>query len=207
MMSWNSILTFHFTGYLDDERKTDVMRHAAGVIFPNFSEGFAIPIVEGALFGRPVICSNLRVFHEVTRTQALYFGPNSPDELAIRINEVLTSPAAYAESARRLREIVLERFSQQAMRRRLQQTLSEIAVLKPFHLDDGKTLYLGGVSDGKDPRRAGFSDTAVSVTRSWHLPPAHATGNAYTHPTTPLHQMPHPATELLLRELSSMVAC
>jgi glycosyltransferase involved in cell wall biosynthesis len=69
-MSWNSILTFHFTGYLDDERKTDVMRHAAGVIFPSFSEGFGIPIVEGALFGLPVICSNLRVFHEVTRTQA-----------------------------------------------------------------------------------------------------------------------------------------
>jgi glycosyltransferase involved in cell wall biosynthesis len=60
----------HFTGYLDDERKTDVMRHAAGVIFPSFSEGFGIPIVEGALFGLPVICSNLRVFHEVTRTQA-----------------------------------------------------------------------------------------------------------------------------------------
>lgn len=118
----------HFTGYLDDERKTDVIRHAAGVIFPSFSEGFGIPIVEGALFGRPVICSNLRVFHEVTRMQALYFDPNNPEELAARINELLANPATYAESARRLREIVLERFSQPVMQQRLQHILSEIGL-------------------------------------------------------------------------------
>lgn len=146
----------HFTGYLDDERKTDVMRHSAGVIFPSFSEGFGIPIVEGALFGRPVICSNLRVFHEVTRTQALYFDPNSPDELAARINELLANPAAYAESARRLREIVLQRFSQRAMQQRLQQTLSEIG------LSTGRVRGRQGLFPPEAARMAGPSGTGLA---------------------------------------------
>jgi glycosyltransferase involved in cell wall biosynthesis len=119
----------HFTGYLDDRRKADVMRHAAGVIFPSFAEGFGIPIVEGALFGVPVICSNLPVFHEVTRNLAVYFDPHSADELAARVNDLLANRAAYDETAwRRLREVVLSRFSQQAMQLRFQHAISEIGV-------------------------------------------------------------------------------
>jgi glycosyltransferase involved in cell wall biosynthesis len=121
----------YFTGYLEDEIKIDIIRHATGVIFPSFAEGFGIPIVEGALLGVPVICSNLKVFHEVTRTLALYFDPNSPDELARRIDELLRNPTAYAESARKLRNLVLRRFSQEVMQQRLQQTLSELGVLTP----------------------------------------------------------------------------
>jgi len=119
----------HFTGYLDDEHKTDLFCHASGVVFPSFSEGFGIPIVEGAMFDVPVICSNLQVFHEVTKNLALYFDPHNPGELADRINEVLASPAAHTESARQLRELVLRRYSQDAMRRRFEQTLSEIGIL------------------------------------------------------------------------------
>ena len=119
----------HFTGYLDDVRKVDIMQHAAGVVFPSFSEGFGIPIMEAALLGVPVICSNLKVFHEVTQNLALYFDPNSAAELALRVDEVLSNPTACAKSARVLREVVLRRFSQGVMRRRLQQTLSEIGIL------------------------------------------------------------------------------
>ena len=119
----------HFTGYLDDDRKADVIRHAAAVIFPSFSEGFGIPIVEGALLGVPVICSNLAVFHEITQNLAIYFDPNSVDELTMRINELLANRIAYVESATRLHEIVSTRFSQQAMQRRLQKTLRETGVL------------------------------------------------------------------------------
>jgi glycosyltransferase involved in cell wall biosynthesis len=116
----------HFTGYVDDLRKADLMRYAAGVIFPSFSEGFGIPIVEGALFGIPVICSNLPVFHEITRNLAAYFDPHSADELAARVTDVLTDPTAYAGTARRLREVVLRRFSQQMTRRRFQEALREL---------------------------------------------------------------------------------
>ena len=118
----------HFTGYLDDDRKADVMRHAVGVIFPSLSEGFGIPIVEGALLGVPVICSNLPVFHEVTQNMARYFNPQNPDELATRVNEVLTDRTGCTASALQLREDIVSRFSQHAMRLRLEETLREIGV-------------------------------------------------------------------------------
>jgi len=119
----------HFTGYLGDAEKADLMRRAAGVIFPSFSEGFGIPIVEGAVLGVPVLCANLPVFHEITQNLATYFDPHSADELAARIDELLADSAAYAESARSLRELVLNRFSQQAMQRRFEQTLVAMGIL------------------------------------------------------------------------------
>jgi glycosyltransferase involved in cell wall biosynthesis len=121
----------HFTGYLDDDRKVEVIRHSAGMIFPSVAEGFGIPIVEGALFGIPVICSNLSVFHEITSNMALYFEPGRPDELANRINEVLSNPTLYAEATRQLRDSVVRRFSQESMQQRLQQALSGIGVRLP----------------------------------------------------------------------------
>jgi glycosyltransferase involved in cell wall biosynthesis len=118
----------HFTGYLEDYRKADLIRHAAGVIFPSFLEGFGIPIVEGALFQVPVICSDSPVFREVTRDMAIYFDPHDPDALAMRIDELLRNPEAFVESAFRLREFVSRRFSQRLARGRLQQAFSEIGL-------------------------------------------------------------------------------
>jgi glycosyltransferase involved in cell wall biosynthesis len=159
----------HFTGYLDDERKADVVRHSHGLIFPSFAEGFGIPIVEGALFGVPVICSNLPVFHEITRNLALYFDPNSPEELARRIDELLRSPTVYAESARRLRDLVLRRFSQQVMQRRLQQTLSELGILtrrSPRSSDGVLQRWLLALWPSRPWERNQQASSKVSTTRT-----------------------------------------
>jgi glycosyltransferase involved in cell wall biosynthesis len=119
----------HFTGYLEDYRKADLIRHAAGVIFPSFAEGFGIPIVEGALFQVPVVCSDLPVFREITRNLAIYFDPQNPDELALRINDVLSNPKVFAASAFKLREFASRRFSQRVTKGRLCQALVNIGVL------------------------------------------------------------------------------
>jgi glycosyltransferase involved in cell wall biosynthesis len=132
----------HFTGYLEDEVKIDIIRHAIGMIFPSFSEGFGIPIVEAALLAVPVICSNLKVFHELTQNLALYFDPNSPDELVRKIDELLRDPTGYAESARGLRDLVLRRYSKQVMERRLQKTLSELGILTRRSPRSHETVFL-----------------------------------------------------------------
>lgn len=141
----------HFTGYLEDEVKIDIICHATGMIFPSFSEGFGIPIVEAALLAVPVICSNLKVFHELTQNLALYFDPNSPDELARRIDELLRDPTAYAESARRLRDLVLRRYSKRLMEQRLHKTLSELGILTRRPPRSRETLFLRIRSDLPSP--------------------------------------------------------
>jgi len=38
----------------------------------------------------PVVCSNIPTLREIYQDAALYFDPNDPKDIAIKINEVLT---------------------------------------------------------------------------------------------------------------------
>ena len=50
-------------------------------------EGFGIPILESFHLGCPVICSDIRVFHEIADNKAIYFDPFSSEDLAKKIAE------------------------------------------------------------------------------------------------------------------------
>jgi glycosyltransferase involved in cell wall biosynthesis len=119
----------HFTGYIGEHEKTEILRHATGVIFPSLAEGFGIPVVEGALFGKPIICSDIPVFREIANDLATYFDPYRPDELSFRVAQVLEDPGACAEAGEALRRVVSKRFSQQEMQKRLARILNEAGVL------------------------------------------------------------------------------
>jgi glycosyltransferase involved in cell wall biosynthesis len=56
--------------------------HMSALVYPSFAEGFGLPIIEAARFGKPVICSDLPVFREVGGEGALYFRLNDPAALA-----------------------------------------------------------------------------------------------------------------------------
>ncbi len=63
----------HFPGYVSDAEKFAYFRGARGVVFASLSEGFGIPIVEGAVMGLPVLCSDIEVFREVAGEDAYLF--------------------------------------------------------------------------------------------------------------------------------------
>jgi glycosyltransferase involved in cell wall biosynthesis len=117
-----------FTGYISDSAKLKILQGAAGVVFPSFAEGFGIPLVEGAVMGLPVLCSDIPVFRELARDDAIYFNPYDPKSLVNAIEETLSYPAIAQQKAELMRASVLERFSQDAMTRRLVTLLAEIGV-------------------------------------------------------------------------------
>lgn len=108
----------HFTGYLSDEKKLDLLRSCSGFVFPSLSEGFGIPIVEAATMGAPVICTDIEVFREVTYEKAYYFDPAKPDDLTRAIRELLSDPAK-GERAAELKSLVDEAFMQDEMAKRM----------------------------------------------------------------------------------------
>jgi glycosyltransferase involved in cell wall biosynthesis len=90
--------------------------HSRALILPSYAEGFGLPIVEAALRGRAVICSDIPVFREVGRDGALYFRVNDPMALAAAIEDFLSGarradPAqalrvSWAEAARKIVETI-----------------------------------------------------------------------------------------------------
>jgi glycosyltransferase involved in cell wall biosynthesis len=103
----------HFTGFISDRLKNELIANSAGLIFPSFYEGFGIPVLEGALQGVPVLCSSINVFREIVGDNSLYFDPNSEDDLVARVLETLRDPTAAKARATAAQAFVRERFMQE----------------------------------------------------------------------------------------------
>ena len=101
---------------VDDAELSYLYDRAAALVFPSYAEGFGLPIVEAARRGRPVICSDIPVFHEVGRDGATYFRVNDPAALGAAIGAFLSGDArpdpakaldlSWARAARRIVEVV-----------------------------------------------------------------------------------------------------
>lgn len=70
------------TGFIPDEEKTYLYKHAKIVVYPSLYEGFGLPVLEAMSVGTPVITSHAASIPEVGGDACLYFNPNSADELA-----------------------------------------------------------------------------------------------------------------------------
>jgi glycosyltransferase involved in cell wall biosynthesis len=65
-------------------------RDAEMFIYPSFYEGFGIPLLEAMVQGCPVTCSNRSCFPEIAEDAALYFDPYSIDDIAEKMEKILT---------------------------------------------------------------------------------------------------------------------
>ena len=66
--------------------------NSEGCVVPSRYEGFGLPTLEGMACGAPQILSNTSSLPEVGGTAARYFTPGNIEQLAGRINEVLSYP-------------------------------------------------------------------------------------------------------------------
>jgi len=82
----------HFLGFVNTEELQAVFKTATAMIFPSKFEGFGLPILEAFHAGLPVLSSNATVLPEVAQDGALYFDPDSPEELSTLMKVILDSP-------------------------------------------------------------------------------------------------------------------
>jgi glycosyltransferase involved in cell wall biosynthesis len=66
--------------YLPDAVIADFYRLADALFLPSREEGFGIPVIEAALSGRPVFCSDLPSLRELGGDAAFYFRPDDPPQ-------------------------------------------------------------------------------------------------------------------------------
>ncbi len=84
-----------FTGEIDDAHLQSLYAGASALIVPSLYEGFGLPLLEAMQLGCPVLSSSAASLPEVGGDAPLYFRPDSPDELAAAILQLL-SPATVA---------------------------------------------------------------------------------------------------------------
>ncbi|MEK7543837.1 MAG: glycosyltransferase family 1 protein [Patescibacteria group bacterium] len=84
-----SVLYF---GQADDAQLANLYAHAIAFVFPSLMEGFGLPALEALSFGCPVIVSDIPVFHEILGSQATYFNPQDPGDIAQKMSQNVVKP-------------------------------------------------------------------------------------------------------------------
>jgi glycosyltransferase involved in cell wall biosynthesis len=81
-----------FTGWMPDADTEGLLAASAGFVFPSFSEGFGLPVLEAMVRGVPVACSDRSSLPEVAGDAALLFDPAEPAQIAAAIERLLYEP-------------------------------------------------------------------------------------------------------------------
>ena len=79
-----------FTGYIHDQAKAVLLRHARVFVFPSLYEGFGLPVLEAQSARVPVVCSNTSALPEVAGDGALLIDPLDTAQLSKALRIAMT---------------------------------------------------------------------------------------------------------------------
>jgi glycosyltransferase involved in cell wall biosynthesis len=77
------------TGFVSEDRLSDLYSVASIFAFPSLDEGFGMPVLEAMSAGVPVICSNTSALPEVAGDAALLVDPSSLEEIAYSLGKLI----------------------------------------------------------------------------------------------------------------------
>lgn len=99
-------------GYITEEDKRYLYRHAKLFLFPSIYEGFGIPVLEAMEYGLPVITSRISSLPEVGGDAVLYVDdPFDIDGIAGNIDKICSMSVEEAEALGKKMELQVKKFS------------------------------------------------------------------------------------------------
>ena len=103
----------HFLGAVEDEEKFELLRHARCIVFPSNlrSESFGISLLEGAMFGKPMISSEIGTgtsYININGITGIVTPPNDP----ISLQEAMDNIWNNTEMAESMGKAAKKRFDQ-----------------------------------------------------------------------------------------------
>jgi glycosyltransferase involved in cell wall biosynthesis len=117
-----------FTGFVDDPRKFYAAADVFSICTPGFDGGetFAISLAEAMSMGLPVVCSDNPIFREVTRGNALFGDPHSPESLARCLMTLAKDADAARDMGRRNRQLAQSAYDSRKVADRIEETYLEV---------------------------------------------------------------------------------
>ena len=104
-----------FLGEVTDSELSSLYHYALSLVVPSFMEGFGLPALEAMANDCLVIASNIPSLQEVCKDAALYVDPRSIDDIADKLQLVVTQPKNYFAKMRSIGEQRVRSFSWQEM--------------------------------------------------------------------------------------------
>ena len=86
----NRGISLLLTGHVDEDELVFFYNQCAAFVFPSLHEGFGLPPLEAMSCGRPVLSSGLTSLPEVIQREDVLFDPEKPQEIAVKLAQVLT---------------------------------------------------------------------------------------------------------------------
>ena len=93
----NNIEGVRFTGFISDEQLSWVYQNAKALVHPSLSEGFGLTGLEAMHENTPVASSNATCLPEIYGDAALYFDPNSSEDIAEKTVQLIQDEELRAE--------------------------------------------------------------------------------------------------------------
>ena len=78
-------------GYVSDQDLAGLYSNSAVFVYPSYSEGFGLPVLEAMASGSPVLAANAASIPEIINFEEALFDPFDEDVIALKINKVLTN--------------------------------------------------------------------------------------------------------------------
>lgn len=74
-----------------DDELAAIYKRSLCFVYPSYNEGFGLPLLEAFACSAPVVCSRASCFPEIAGEAALYFDPNSAEDMAATILRCIRS--------------------------------------------------------------------------------------------------------------------
>jgi glycosyltransferase involved in cell wall biosynthesis len=81
----------------DERTMARLYRDAEMFVYPSYSEGFGMPVLEAMVYDCPVAVSNMSSIPEVAGEAGVYFDPFQVEDMAEKMKSLLTSPSLRKE--------------------------------------------------------------------------------------------------------------
>jgi glycosyltransferase involved in cell wall biosynthesis len=90
-----------FLDFVGDEDLPGLYKNALCFVLPSLYEGFGLPVLEAMKFGCPTVISDVSSLPEVGGDAALYFDPQSVDDIAKKLETVISDEKLREEMIRK----------------------------------------------------------------------------------------------------------
>jgi glycosyltransferase involved in cell wall biosynthesis len=118
-------------GYVEGERKADILAAASVFVLPSYSENFGIAVVEALAVGLPCLTSRgVAISGEIENAGAGIVVGTAPAEIAVGIEKILSNERGISAMSVAARALAANAFSMDAMGARLEVLYRDILTLK-----------------------------------------------------------------------------